>query len=235
MDRESDKTMMEVKYFYNNEGDKNQILKHELHQIIKTSYLNTSDLLDREMQRCKHIYLGYIKKVLSCFFMVQWDDVNIENEIRKCVYLGLSATNEAFKNKGYVKFCYDAFIKDAQKWEQTKRTQLLLWSTTATPSAYLAALKLFDDVNPKIDGTYSNEAVKKAISIKKAYYPSALPNEKYHVFHLKNIAKNTRYSEVEVERISRIIEIKKIELFKKFNLNENQGDRILLIMKLKGV
>jgi hypothetical protein len=100
------------------------------------------------------------------------------------VYLGLSATAPQQKNSGEVRRLYRRFIEDARAWEVEHNERLLLWYTTATPSACFAAFNLFDDAEPRLDGSVTAAGVVAADGIRQTLGVPRLPGE--HPFVLRD-------------------------------------------------
>lgn len=226
--------MIQIKHVFNHLGARNNEIKKLLNTVISESYMKTEDLIERELRHCKDIYLGIKNEEVICFFMVSWDNHIHKGKDNTLVYMGLSGCKENFKSLGHIKYCYDAFINDAIKWEVENSKKLTLWATTATPFAYLAAHKLFTNLNPDINGSFTNKSEDIAYIIRKKYYKKHDKKKCENPFILKHVASDTIYSLRESERINNIVSKKRFSLFEKFGVDETIGDRLIMIMETPG-
>jgi hypothetical protein len=196
--------------------------------LVSPSYVNVNAIIKRELSYCDQVYLGYDgSSNLITFFMVGRDDIKINDQATPTYYLGLSATSSSTKNSGLVRLLYQAFINDIQQLEEEIGQRVILWHTTATPSAFHAVNLLFVENEPSEDGSYSNksEIIALAIRHKKGWGTTNLR----HPFILHGVAHNTLYSTQEAERLRNICLKKKFTLFNELGINERQGDRLLRI------
>jgi hypothetical protein len=206
----------------------NRQLLEEIRDVLAPSYLDASALLDREVAHCETLYLATDEdRRLSAFFMVAWESITVGGVNLPSVYMGLSAAREDLKSTGHVRDLYAMFVSDAATWQRITGRTLVLWYTTATPSAYLAASAMFDNVEPRPDGTYSERAARIAAAITSAAYPGVESNG--HPFVLSAAAPNTRYSERERIRIDGLCQKKGFTLFTILGIDESKGDRLLSI------
>jgi hypothetical protein len=209
-----------------------QSLRSAIYELIEQSYEDPTALITREFEHCDTLYLAENENdILVAFFMVAWETVNVGGEMLPTVYLGLSATSEDTKNTGIVRQLYSNFILVGARWEQSTGRRLLLWGTTATPSAFYAAQTLFAEVQPDMEGRYSQEAAEIALHLHQRMGISARVDGA-HPFVLRNIATNTRYSQKELARIELIRTKKKFRLFDDLRISERDGDRLLLICRI---
>ncbi|MGH9752601.1 MAG: hypothetical protein ACREA2_07440 [Blastocatellia bacterium] len=170
-------------------------------------------LITREFEHCDTLYLAKTENdVLAAIFMVAWETIDIGGKLLPTVYLGLSATSEDTKNTGIVRELYSNFISDGARWEQNTGCRLLLWATTATPSAFYAAQTLFAEVHPDFKGKYSQEAAEIALRLHQQMGISTRIDGT-HPFVVHNVATNTRYSQIEIARIELISTKKNFLLF----------------------
>jgi hypothetical protein len=213
---------------------KDHPLLSALFHLVRPSYEDPTALLDREVAHCDTLYLARDEagRLLS-FFMVAWETLPLDDRPVPAVYLGLSATSEETKNSGIVYRLYRKFCVDAAAREGETGRRLLLWGTTATPSAFLAVHFLFADVEPRGDGTYSEPGKTTAGQLRR-HLKALDPAEGYHPFLLRRVAGNTRYSAREVERIRGVCRKKGFSLFRQMNLDERNGDRVLFLGRTPG-
>src|SRR5262249_53902641 len=147
------------------------------------------------------------------------------------VFLGLSATSRETKGSGVVRQMYEKFLEEARGWERALDRPLLLWATTAAPSAYNAANVLFADLQPRPDASYTAEGTVVANALRRLYGlgPAAAGE---HPFVMRKVATGTRYSPQEEARIEAICTEKRFDLFEKTGVDQPAGDRILLICRV---
>jgi len=206
-------------------------LKQEIFSLLGPSYEDPTSLLERELAHCDTLYVARDPSGrVMAFFLVAWEPLSVNEEILQSVYLGLSATSQETKGSGIVRNLYARFIFDAISWEKENQRRLLLWATTATPSAYTAAHVICDEVAPRADGSYSPWAREVARVVRQRF---GLPDLETgpNPFVLSAVAHKTRYSKAEVERISRIVEKSNFTLFRQLEIDERRGDRLLLICR----
>lgn len=201
-------------------------LKQEILELVRPSYIDPSSLIDREFEYNDTIYLARDNaKDLIAFFMT--GDKSFNNY--KIIYMGLSAVRHEYKNSGIGKIVYLAQIEDSLLEQDKIKKQILCWATTATPSAFYSIHNLWDNASPTIDfkTNLKHTELAKQICNRQEYTFAD-----YNPFVLKGVAKNTRYSIQERERINDFIRKKDFKLFKELNINEEQGDRLLMLFHL---
>jgi hypothetical protein len=207
-------------------------LKEEIFNLLSPSYEDPTSLLEREVEHCDTLYVARdIDGRLMAFFLVAWEPLTFNGKTLPSVYLGLSATSQETKGSGIVRNLYERFRCDASSWERENRRQLVLWATTATPSAYAGVNLLFDQVAPCADGSYSRWAACMARIICRRFSLADTEPDS-NPFVLRAVAHKTRYSDAEVERISKIVEKTNFTLFQHLEIDERRGDRLLLICRL---
>ena len=205
----------------------------EIAELVAPSYVDATAILEREMDHCDLLYhvRGEDGRLVN-FFMIARESVQIDGCATPTIFLGLSATSQATKGSGLVWDTYKAFITEACGWERLLSCPLLLRATTATPSAYHALNRLFDDVEPRPDGSYTPEGARIANSLR-TLYGLAPVGAHENPFVLRGVASRTRYSPEEEVRIAEICRRNEFDLFDKVGVDERQGDRLLLICRLR--
>jgi len=200
--------------------DKDLII--EMKDILKPSYINPDSLIDRVIQQYDYILFSRNKEgILTSFFTTNFD--KIDNEI--ICNLGLLAVRDAYKRSDLifpVVFRQIELLRQKQK-EVGKR--ILCWCTTASTSIFKATHFFYDDCQPRQNGSYDIEGLQTFEKIVKGYKiecNSSTP------FVLRQYAHNTQYSQIEKERISKIV-LKKKNLFDNFQINESNGDRLVIV------
>ena len=201
----------------------------EMASLLAPSYVDCTAVLARELDHCDRLYLARdVQGRLATFFLTAFEDVTVEGTVVPTAYLGLSAARPDLKNSGVVRQLYEAFLIDAGKKEVATCRQLVLWFTTATPSAYKAGQVLFADVEPAVDGSYRTTSVALAAALRYRLHAATGA----HPFVLKGIADRTRYSADEVERIRLVNQRHGFHLLADLGVEESQGDRLLVIAKV---
>ena len=204
-------------------------LRSEVANLVAPSYVDATAMLAREFEKNTTIYLLRDEAgVLVSFLMVGWGEIPAETGPVPSVYVGLSATSQGTKGSGQVRQVYQAFIEDAAEWERATGRRLLLWGTTATPSAYHAVNLIFAGVDPRADGAYSSEAVTHVPALRQALGVGS-PGHDEHPFVLHGAAENTRYSDAEYSRITAIARRNGFDLFDRLGVDERRGDRLLCV------
>ncbi|KYQ94387.1 hypothetical protein DLAC_11597 [Tieghemostelium lacteum] len=213
---------LELKDFINN-----HFILQEIKDIIAPSYEDPSSMLKRDLSHSNKLYIARERDGrLITFLMVGWENVLFKGQNIPTVYIGLSATRQDQKNTGIVRYLYKRFLGDAQAWEQVHQQRLLLWYTTATPSAFHVS-NLMEESQPNIDGSYTEEGKKLILALRDhKKWPAFIEG---HPFIVKGIAEKTRYSVLERERIKKIEEGKNFTLFTELGIDETQGDRMVCI------
>ncbi|MBL0941234.1 MAG: hypothetical protein IBJ00_00660 [Alphaproteobacteria bacterium] len=212
----------------------NQALINELKQITLPSYKDPTAMMNRDLNHCNKLYLAReADESLIAFFMVGWEPILFREQLISSVFLGLGVTRQDKKSTGLIRFLFSRFIYDARKWEERHPKKLLLWYTTATPSIFYIFNQMFSDNQPRADGSYDEEGKELALAIRNHMHWPIYSGD--HPFVIKGIAKKTRYSTVERERIESIIKAKNFNLFKELEIDETQGDRMLRICRVPNV
>lgn len=196
----------------------------EMKDLIKPSYVDPDSLIDRVIKQYDNILYTRNKEGRLCsFFTTNYD--KIDNDI--ICNLGLLAVKEEYKGAELVfplGFRHIEILKEKEK-ELGKR--ILCWCTTATISIYRAIMMFYDGYQPKFDGSYDNSGLKAVEKIAKGYKLEYNPSSP---FVLRQHAHNTQYSPTEKKRISEIVKKKKKSFFDIFQIDESNGDRLIVVM-----
>lgn len=205
-------------------------LRTELALIAAPSYDDASAILAREVADCTHLYIGRDPDgLLAGFFMTRRDYLGADAGL-PLVHLGWSATRDDLKNSGATMALFERCIRDVQRWEQQLGRRALLWSTTASPTIYLGVSRFLAQVEPRCDGGYSAEGAALARLLRERLgAPPARAGE--HPFAVRGIAKATRYSAAEQQRIARISARKSFSLFSRLDIDECREDRLIFIAR----
>ena len=207
-------------------------INREIAGLVAHSYVDATALLEREFAHNDLLY--YIRDDLGrlvTFFMVARECLLVEGRPTPGVFLGLSATSRQTKGSAVVRRLYETFVAEARGWERVLDRPLLLWATTATPSAYHAVNLLFADLQPTPDGGYTTEGAIRANALRRLYGLSPAGSNE-HPFVMRDVATGTRYSAEEETRIGVICKEKRFDLFERTGVDQRMGDRLLLTCRV---
>lgn len=197
----------------------------ELIELTKPSYIDNSLVLEREINHCNKIYLLYDEgdKIVA-FFMVNFEIIGNYNTY----YLGLSGCSHVHKGKGYAKYLYNSFFLHCKKKEIELSSKILCWWTTATPIVFHWFNHNIENCEPNLDGDITEFGQEIFETIVKNKYNNVELN-KSSPFILNRVAEKTNYSTIEAQRITKIKEQLNIKAFSLYPIDENKGDRYLMI------
>jgi hypothetical protein len=209
--------------------DEESVLR-EMFAIVAPSYQDVSELFDKEISFCDTCYLGYSEKKLACFFLVRRHQQFQSQLRRRGVYLGLSAAAPSFKGSGAIRTLYKACLDDLQQDELEDCESAFLWGTTATPTVIVAANRHLQDMQPRIDGRYSESSANLVGLLKQEFHSWGWQrcSVAQHPFVLKGVS-NARYSEAELSRIAKVS--RSFTLFESLGVQESQGDRLIFVAR----
>jgi hypothetical protein len=203
----------------------------EMLGLIAPSYVDAGPLVDRELRVNTTGYLLYgDERRLKAFFLVGYGfPGRVGGEL--AVFLGLSACREEDKNRGLPLRLYRRFITDGLAWETDHGERLRLWATTAHPLIWSICRRFWDVEWPREDGTFSPDAAELAWELRRQ-----LP-ERYqrgeHPFICRQSATTTLYSDQEVKRCEAARRKLAHDMFAKFQIDERNGDRLLMLARLR--
>jgi hypothetical protein len=204
-------------------------LMAKLYELAEPSYQDPTAVIQRESNCCTHLYLLLRNNSISAFYLCAYELVRHQAKLIPMIYMGLCVSNQADKNSGLFYHLLNKMQQDGLAWQKEQEHDVLLWYTTATPSAYHAASQIFSDHMPRIDGSYSVETEEYAIAIRK-HMGWSIPQG--HPLVLPGVAVGTCYSEQELNRIAAICQRKNFSLFNNLGIDETKGDRLLGICRL---
>lgn len=209
-----------------------QQLRTEMHDLARPSYEDPSAILQREFADCTLTYLGRGSDGrLVCFYMTTWESIHIDGAAVPTVHLGLSATRQDTKNSGLVAALYSRCVQEALEQQRASGRRFILWSTTASPTVFLAVTHFLAETEPRLDGSFSEsgERIARALRARLGAAP-AYAGE--HPFVLKKIAAGTRYSEAELRRIDIVRRRKNFILFERLGVDESCHDRLIFAARI---
>jgi len=209
-------------------------INREIAELVAHSYVDATALLAREFAHNDVLY--YIRDEegrLATFFMVSRECLHIDGVPTPSVFLGLGATSRRTKGSGLVRRLYQAFLAEARGWQQALDRPLLLWGTTATPSAYHGVSLIFADLQPRPDGSFTAEGATIANVLRRRYGLGPLADGG-NPFVMHGVATATRYSPEEEARIAAICRDKGFDLFDRTGVDQRLGDRLLVLCRVPG-
>jgi hypothetical protein len=205
-------------------------LEPSLVRVIEDTYVDFRPLLDREFKKCNRIYVlrADESSPVVGFFMVAFPTTCDGSSL---VYLGLSAIQSDLRGSGLIQNLYKKFDEEICEFENRNGSPVLMWATTATPSALKFIHKLWAQAEPLLDGTYSRIGGALAEEIREQHFPKSPKSD--HPFVIKQAVPDTLYSSDERSRIITTSFQKRDLFFEKLDIDERQGDRLLVICRTK--
>jgi hypothetical protein len=199
----------------------------EFRKLLAPSYDDARPVLDRELENNTDAYLFLDDAgLVEAFFMVGWAKPARISSM-PAVYLGLSACQQQRKGHGLTIRLYREFIRDAAAWEAAHSQRLLLWATTAHPLILAVFHRFFEVLAPRSDGRCPEEVSKLAWELREQLGGRYLVGDDPLV--LRGIATATRYSNEELARSEDARSQLDRDLFREWEIDEQQGDRLLLL------
>jgi hypothetical protein len=207
-----------------------QVLRPLLSDVCAPSYQDATAVLERELGHCDTLYMGVDDaQRTQCFAMAAWAPPAGFSSATSTAYVGLTVARDSCKGSGAFRELYRAINRDAKAIEERTQSSLCIWLTTASASIYFGATLAWHDVEPRLDGRYSDDGEELARQIRCAFYPAA-PSQR-HPFVLAGVATGTRYSDAESERVAVIKRRHDFRLLEELGVNEGRGDRLLLVCR----
>jgi hypothetical protein len=206
-------------------------LRAAIDSIMASSFIDEVGRLEWVLDRCDTLYLSLDGRgELSCFFLVAWETLSVDGQDRPALYTGLCAARQAQKGTGSIVKLFNYCMFEAQQREQCSWTKLVIWGMTATPSVLLPIRKVFANIQPADDGTYTEESARVALAIRRRLGASHAADA--HPFVFPRLAAGVRYSEQERRRIAAVCRAKQFVLFERLGINEARGDRLLFVAEV---
>lgn len=206
-------------------------LREELRMIVCHSYKDVSPLLDGDVERCTNLYLGRMNNSIVCFFLVSHESLVVNGRRLPVTFLGFSGTSAESQSTGTIWKIYERAISDVKELERGNGDHII-WYTTATPSAYFAMERIYGHIYPDREGGLSTGAEAIVEALRLQWYPNAPATRPCCI--LRGVAA-VRYSEQEQYRIQQLTARKKFRLFEQYELDESNGDRVLVLAQTAGL
>jgi hypothetical protein len=203
-------------------------LKESIADIVATSFVDNVGLLEIEFERRDTLYLLQDERgeVLS-FFMVSWDTLEIDGRQVPTLNAGLTAARPDQKGTGKSIRLYRHVVSEAQERERLLRRKLIVWGTLASPIAYRIARKVFADLQPALDGTYSDDSEQVARAVRRKLGIAQTAGA--HPFVFPRLVAGVRFTEAERRRLADVCRAKSFSLFDRLGIGEARGDRLLFV------
>jgi hypothetical protein len=206
------------------------MLHERLADIAAPSYVDPLPLLDRDIRYCDTLYLGYEDGILRGFYLVKWEELNCPGGPRPGVFLGLSAVAQESKGGGLIRTVYGEWLMELLAVQEHAEQEVVCWSTTASPTVYLAAYKHLRDTEPDPEGRYTaaGHSLVQWLKQWRSDWGWRRCASSEHPFLLRG-ASSVRYSQQEKRRIVRVS--RSFSLFDRLGVQEEHGDRVIFIAK----
>jgi hypothetical protein len=203
-------------------------LKASIAAIVAASFVDDVGGLEIEFERRDTLYFLQDERgeVLS-FFMVSWDTLDIDGQRVPTLNAGLTAARSDQKGNGKSIRLYRHVVSEAQEQERLQQRKLIVWGTVASPIAFLIARKVFANLQPSLDGTYSDDSEQLAWGIRRKL--GVAPTAKAHPFVFRHLVAGVRYVEAERRRLADVCQARSFTLFDRLGIDETQGDRLLFV------
>ena len=203
-------------------------LRAEIAAVVASSFIDDASRLDWVIDHSDTLYLSRDESgELISLFLTALGSLEVGGRTVPALYTGLCATREDRKNSGRVVKLINYCMYEAREWQRREGRKLVVWGTTATPSVYLIIRKVFAEVQPRPDGSYSEGAAEIARGIRSRLGIS-LPAGA-HPFVFPKLVAGVRYTISEARRISAVRAAKHFSLYEALGIEEAAGDRLLFV------
>lgn len=126
---------------------------------------------------------------------------------------------------------YQRFAVDARRHEQTTGDSLVLWFTTATPAAYIAAEALFRELEPDRSGRVAEQSRPIFLALRRML--RAADEDARGAAVLPHVAPDALYSADEMDTIERIVERPGCTILADCGVDSVAGDRLLCVCRTR--
>jgi hypothetical protein len=199
--------------------------------IAAASFHDQAGRLESVLARCDTLYLARDERgEVMCFFLVAWESLSIDGVDVPALYGGLCAARPSQKGMGTAVKLFNCCMADAQRWERRRGERLVVWGLTATPSVLLPIRKVFANVQPAGDASYSDRAGRVALAVRPRL--GVPPQSGAPPFALPGVAAGVRYTERERRRVEAVCRAKRFSLFDRLGIDEARGDRLLFVAEV---
>jgi hypothetical protein len=199
-----------------------QELVDALARLVAPSYAPGCAVLADELLRCDLLYLATDAEGPCAFLLVARVRLPVGPEHRQARYLGLSGARDERSGAAVIA----RFTADVQDEEEARGKRLLLFAATAAPAAVRNAHAFWTDVQPAPDGSFREELLPLADAARAWLGAGGCADRP---FVLSRLARGIRYSAGERRRILDEFHGESGELFRRLEIEEARGDRLLLL------
>jgi GNAT superfamily N-acetyltransferase len=161
---------------------------------------------------------------LAAFYTVGYHHV----EHTLCCYLGLSAVRDDCKGQGLGARLWSAHFEDCRQMEARMGHRILLYFTTASPIPFAWFTRTLAEPAPDALGQCDELGRQRLRTIASSQYPQA-SWEAQAPYLLRRAVPSTRYSQPEEQRLAEIAAQVPVSFFSAENLDERNGDRLLVV------
>jgi len=194
-------------------------------------YDDPSAVFNHEVEWCNKLYLGRDDEdTIVSFLMTGWTTKDLFGQNVDTIYIGWTGAGKSLKNSAVHFQTLRYFLREALNWEKDHKRRFLLWGTTATPVVYFMAHNHLSEMSPAQDGTYTAEGAELAHALRESLNLGAATE---HPFVLSRWSPYARYSQEESARIAELCGRFEFTLFDKLGVNEQAGDQLLFICRLR--
>jgi hypothetical protein len=174
-----------------------------------------------------HVYLANAHEDLLAMLFARFPERLIKN-VPLIGYMGLTATSIRDGGTHSARRLWRRYLHDAR--QVTGIGDVWVWYRTASPFGLYPCRFLLSDGEPQLDGGFSATAERLITELREYYsLPPGRPGD--HPFVVRNYA-SARYSKEERDRISRLCKSDYVHEFESLAIDEQRGDRLLMIGRL---
>jgi len=211
-----------------------------VHDLTAQTYLHPSSLIDKFMEQASHIYLARIKDRFIGYMVVDFEfGLSVYNK-EPIIHSIIACTDFRWKKQGIHRLIHGYFIREVQQYQKQTSTKSLVCFTTATPFIMRLIPDFYIDIQPAYDerGSYDPKYVPVIEQIQSKMHwqldDERNRNKNKHPFIQYGILKNVFYTNEELERIEQVKSNPKYlyNLFDRYQLNIEKGDRILYLLRV---
>ena len=204
--------------------------RSQIQAITQPYYVDATQLLERELKHCTHIYLCQVDGQFAAYFMVGWETLTVNLVDQPALFLGLSCASHSFRNRKLVSMLFARSALDVADWQSRNNANLLVWFTTATPVVWNMMPRFYRVLQPALDGTFNEIWSSAGNAIQQRHYPHARPHS--NPFVLKGVATATQYAPSERSYLDQMLKSDTSTIFSRLGINEPEGDRLLVLCSL---
>jgi hypothetical protein len=172
------------------------------------------------------------------FFLVSYSGMTLSDRQVNTMFCGPMITDDRVKGTGLISVpLFVAAMQEAKRREivpgnEEHRNETIVWGIGAVSTSLKGMYRYLHDVNPRPDGSYSDDSICVASALRKGLLPTEESSDG-HPFFLKHFFKGRLvYRQDELARIRTSSNNRQSAVFSLLGFEESQGDGILFIGKL---